>query len=72
MAAPVGQQNLLTDADPPHRRAVPPLGTVEDELSAHRRPGQPICRHEEQRGRHDGITGLLAQERVAQLAEQSL
>ena len=70
MADAVGEQNLLANADPLDRRAVTSLRTIQDQLRPRRGPGQPIRRYKEQRGGHD--VGLLAQERVTQLAEQTL
>jgi len=78
MADPVGEQNLLTDADPLDRGAMMTLRTIQDDRRPGSDPRQPIRSHEEQRGGHvasfsaRGDMGLLAQERVAQLAEQTL
>jgi hypothetical protein len=35
MALPVGEQNLLANAEPLHRRAMTSLGTIQDELGPH-------------------------------------
>jgi len=78
MTAPVGEQHLLTDADPLDGGGMTTLRTVQDEHRPGSGPRQPIRRYEEQRGGHVASfgaredMGLLAQERVAQLAEQSL
>jgi len=74
----VGEQHLLTDANPLDRGGMTTLRTVQDEQRPGSGPRQPIRRYEEQRGGHVASfgaredMGLLAQERVAQLAEQSL
>jgi hypothetical protein len=78
MADPVGEQNLLADADPLDRGAMTALRTVQDDRRPSSGPRQPIRRHEEQRCGHVASfsarrdMALLAQERVAQLAEQTL
>jgi len=77
-AHPVGEQHPLTDADPLDRCAMTTLRTAQDEHRPGSRPRQPFRRYEEQRGGHVASfgaredMGLLAQERVAQLAKQSL
>lgn len=83
MTNPIGEQHLLTDADALDGGGMTTLRTVQDEHRPGCGPRKPIRRYEEQRGGHVAIFGaredmgrevieLLAQERVAQLAEQSL
>ena len=83
MTDPVGEQHLLTDADPLDGGGMTTLRTIQDEHHPDSGPRQPIRRYEKQRVGHVASFGaredmggevmeLLAQERVAQLAEQSL